>query len=896
MTLINHTPHRHLAARVAPIGSLLTDANVSYSVLIHSIRSATLSFKLKDAPASALNPRRCAARDLTHVMAELFAREQRPSFIRRFESAKIPEWTAHYIEVRKLIRKIREFKEEEPNPSAERLQRYASKFARKLHVEIEVVNLFATECSGLIAAAIARNVQRSTDLAGKLNNNKLKRLALSGNPTEKLAIVRDIHASFCDCARDVSKLIVYLDWNMRAIDKLIRRSTYTFGANSHTFLDLEKAEEMAASGAIDTSCLIVAHTAPRDLELPVLPRYKWMSRLILHSAAQIHLSTIAKNHHIKTVATFIATIARLLNRLAVAEEYLIVSSPLLRMTETAYCRLRGDRTVFDLVDKMRRMQDRKVTFQRTLAAQSGIFFANIVDEDIKESIGSPGAGASMADQDRREGLPAFNMWLNVISAFLYMVSMYAALPTAGTYARTLGSSPAMSGLLIGGAPFAGMFSAVIYSWLSNQGGFKRSLILASSICMSGNLVYALAATYGSIIVALMGRFIIGFGGARAVNRRYISDCAPKSELLMRSAHFVTASALGMSAGPALAALVNRFAPVRVGDLYFDNRTNTSWTLFAVWALYIMVLIRCFAEPPQRASSDPLFGRRAESPLPMVSSTSLVESNGYREYGSITPGIERFLGFRIAERKSRPLRDLLNNTPILFCLFLYFIIKMVCDLLLTSAPLSMPHLFRWDQAQVAPFVASLGALMIPANTGVTELSKIYDKRQQLYYSIVAVLVGCVLALPLIAPMSLLQYVLACVIIFVSTNWAEACVYPILKTLMPKSLDVGTFNGGLLATEAGMLGRAVGDIGVSLAAIGDNAVQNLLWRQFIPSSVVVGMCIFGLHRFWDSLTPEEPIDEGSADNDGEDTDIDSEDDYALYPSVTPKLSYEACTKPL
>lgn len=47
------------------------------------------------------------------------------------------------------------------------------------------------------------------------------------------------------------------------------------------------------------------------------------------------------------------------------------------------------------------------------------------------------------------------------------------------------------------------------------------------------------------------------GGARAINRRYICDHVPLKQLTSASAAFISASALGMAVGPALAGLLSR---------------------------------------------------------------------------------------------------------------------------------------------------------------------------------------------------------------------------------------------------------------------------------------------------------------------------------------------------
>ena len=47
------------------------------------------------------------------------------------------------------------------------------------------------------------------------------------------------------------------------------------------------------------------------------------------------------------------------------------------------------------------------------------------------------------------------------------------------------------------------------------------------------------------------------GGVRAINRRYICDHVPTKQLTSASAAFISASALGMAVGPAVAGLLSR---------------------------------------------------------------------------------------------------------------------------------------------------------------------------------------------------------------------------------------------------------------------------------------------------------------------------------------------------
>jgi MFS family permease len=476
------------------------------------------------------------------------------------------------------------------------------------------------------------------------------------------------------------------------------------------------------------------------------------------------------------------------------------------------------------------------------------------------------------------------MMLNTASAFLYLATVYAVLPTAGLYAESLGSSKGMSGVLIGAAPLAGIFSSVYFSSMSSA-GFKRPLVLASALCLAGNLMYSLAASFGSLDLAMAGRLIIGLGGARAINRRYISDCAPHPQLVQRSAEFVTASALGMSLGPAMAAVVNRLPPAVVFGLYFDHRTNGGWAMVLLWAAFLAALIRYFEELPRRPVPD------LTPPPPALSSLDTLESGqaplltaeegGRAGYGAV-PAVEEARrltrpGDVRSRASSSPLRDLLSNKVVLFGLFVYFVIKFLCELMVSSSALVLPYFFDWSESSVGAFVATIGLLMFPANIGVSFVSLRLEEGKQLMYSLGIVMFGCLLGVPLLGSMLLPQYLLACIVLFVSTNVCEAVLMAVLARTMPTSLARGTWNSGLLATECGLLGRFVGDISTTVCASGVSGIRWILWRVSLPSTILAGVCIGGALYFENQLMTDGGVDETDSDEVDESEDKKSQEDF-------------------
>lgn len=91
------------------------------------------------------------------------------------------------------------------------------------------------------------------------------------------------------------------------------------------------------------------------------------------------------------------------------------------------------------------------------------------------------------------------------------------------------------------------------------------------------------------------------GSARAVNRRYISDCVPLKIRMQASAGFVSASALGMACGPALAALLQ--TNFKIYKVTFNEDTLPGWVMALAWLVYLIWLCVSFREPSHETDEN-----------------------------------------------------------------------------------------------------------------------------------------------------------------------------------------------------------------------------------------------------------------------------------------------------
>ena len=192
--------------------------------------------------------------------------------------------------------------------------------------------------------------------------------------------------------------------------------------------------------------------------------------------------------------------------------------------------------------------------------------------------------------------------LNLLSTFLYLANYNVCLPTSAEYAEHLGMQGSTAGVIVAMTPVAALLSAVGYSYVSNF-SFRNPLLVSTAFLILGNALYAAAWDTEVRSMILMGRFVTGLGGCRAVNRRFIADTVVERHRTHASAVFVAAGAVGMASGPLLAALFSG-ADTEFYGWTFNEVTGPAWTMCVVWALYAVALVALFREPPRHKQGRP----------------------------------------------------------------------------------------------------------------------------------------------------------------------------------------------------------------------------------------------------------------------------------------------------
>ncbi|XP_042506547.1 SPX domain-containing membrane protein At4g22990-like isoform X1 [Macadamia integrifolia] len=454
------------------------------------------------------------------------------------------------------------------------------------------------------------------------------------------------------------------------------------------------------------------------------------------------------------------------------------------------------------------------------------------------------------DQIDDESYHFMSLLLNLANTFLYMVNTYIVVPTADDYSLSLGAAATVCGVVIGSMAVAQVVSSLYFSAWSNKSYF-RPLIFSSIILLLGNILYALAYDLNSIAVLITGRLFCGLGSARAVNRRYISDCVPLKIRMQASAAFVSASALGIACGPALAGLLQ--TNFKIYKLTFNEETLPGWVMALLWIFYLVWLWISFKEPArktevtnvqQEASTRPAENDALENglaqPLLLNSEDKQQDEDGDQE----CDGSEE-----ASEESHRPAASIASAYRLLtpsvkVQLLTYFMLKYAMEILLAESSVVTTYYFNWSTSTVAIFLACLGLTVLPVNIVVgSYISNMFEDRQILLASEIMVGIGIFLSFHVLGPYTVPQYVCSALIAFVSAEVLEGVNLSLLSRVMSSRLARGTYNGGLLSTEAGTIARVVADSTITLAGyLGTNRLLNitLIPALFIWIASIVATC--------------------------------------------------------
>lgn len=191
-----------------------------------------------------------------------------------------------------------------------------------------------------------------------------------------------------------------------------------------------------------------------------------------------------------------------------------------------------------------------------------------------------------------------------------------------------------------------------------------------------------------------------------------------------------------------------------------------------------------------------------------------------------------------------------TTEVYILLFILFVNKTGQELAISSMPFLGREVFGLGTEAPGYYMAVIGALVLPMNIFVNQMMKDMEERDIAVKLSYAILFGISLICHFGAfgNYSLFQYFFGTAVIFTTLNALEGAIMSLLSKLISPDLAKGTFNSGLLATEAGTLGRVFGDMTITIFGNDTTTSAMLVNQLYLPLAILIITTVLLLQQFY------------------------------------------------
>lgn len=389
-----------------------------------------------------------------------------------------------------------------------------------------------------------------------------------------------------------------------------------------------------------------------------------------------------------------------------------------------------------------------------------------------------------------EDYPDFmTVFLSVFSSFIHLTNFYILTLSAKDFALYVGMDAEYSGLLSAANWASAVVFTFVYSFWSNY-QYKLPTFICALFVVLGDFTYLLAYPYKSPALMLAGRLLIGIGGARVINRRYIATYVhPRARTFWNSV-FVAGSIVGRGLGPYISTWLLDLN-TSIGFIEINKFTSAPLLMGSVWLVYSIFVLIFFKEPEIT-----------------INKHSSAQDDG------------KSLG------------------PLYVVLLALVVPKMVHEAFVTSVPIVAPEYFAWSDEYVGSYIALMSLGIAPVHIFIAYTSKYIEDRQFIFAALVFTFVGALLLVDFgLGTGFEAQYVVGTAIMFIGMNMDDGVTASLLSKILPVKMAQGILNAGLIVTFAGSSARGVG--GFLIAVVGwvqDGPMENLLFAPLTGVSLV------------------------------------------------------------
>ena len=129
--------------------------------------------------------------------------------------------------------------------------------------------------------------------------------------------------------------------------------------------------------------------------------------------------------------------------------------------------------------------------------------------------------------------------------------------------------------------------------------YRTALLLSAMLPVCGNLTHVAALRHRSLLLAFIGRFLVGFGSSDIVNRKIVSRCVLRGQIVRESARLSLFRTRGLITGPIIGVVFHSVVQNGADDInqsLLMDGIHLSVLLCFLWAAQFTAVAIFFREP------------------------------------------------------------------------------------------------------------------------------------------------------------------------------------------------------------------------------------------------------------------------------------------------------------
>lgn len=413
-----------------------------------------------------------------------------------------------------------------------------------------------------------------------------------------------------------------------------------------------------------------------------------------------------------------------------------------------------------------------------------------------------------------------NIILSLMHTFLYMLIYSNCQSTNSEYLQKIETDGIYSGLMMGLTPLAAILSSITLSKWSNY-SYKQPMIVSVIFFIIGSFLYASAYNFKSIIMIALGRFLIGLGSGRSVNRRYLIQFIPKTLITKFSFYYVLAGGVGYACGP-LCSFIFIYLETydNVFDFFsFNIYTYPGWFGLIISLLMLILIFIGYSEPIKHdfnifepdecpknilTSEEKTMINEIDDKLKEINKENNFSDTNLVQYNIENIKIKQRTGFSYIYKCFLIMFSILFSLRVcnesLLIIFPYYLIK-----------------YDFSDKFVSLYMTGSLFLIIPSSLVFKKLAiKFPRERKALIYLLVLTLLFCIFIIDYIFD-SVIKFCICFSFLIILTNLIESLSSSLLAKIIPTDWELGTFNAGFLITIATTSGKTFGCFMQTISAL-------------------------------------------------------------------------------